>query len=473
MKISLQQAAVFAFGLLLGAVAAVWLLRAPYLSLRSNRLQLGTAALPAPGVAPRQSAASAPVPTPKTLAALPPPASCPSQAVTTVAGDKDGRFVLQSSMGSKTATDIPSFILAGKEAAAAGRGRDAEVAFLMSCRVADALRGSDSVESADARYQLGRHYAMLAQEAGPAPRTNRMELLRRAETMYSDSLATYQVKYGAGHEKTRFAAEGLASALQIASSSAATAKAAPAGPAPAPTPAPAVVAAAPAAVAVPKPAPPESRPQLAAAPNAVLPPQPQLQPQPQRERPTAALPVEPPRQAVVTPAAPPRQVAVAPAPSSRDISAIPSVPSRQVMAAAPEAPRIAPPRPVAPAPVPRRIEAAIVEAPLRQATGDATFPSPSFDCSRARSRSEKIICSDAELARLDRDLGRLHARARTSSPDPVSFRRQNDQEWRNRESICRDRECLVQWYMHRRQQLLGDIDQTAGRNQPTIYRRSR
>ncbi|MDB5945491.1 MAG: hypothetical protein JWQ33_517 [Ramlibacter sp.] len=113
---------------------------------------------------------------------------------------------------------------------------------------------------------------------------------------------------------------------------------------------------------------------------------------------------------------------------------------------------------------------AVTEAPVRQATGDASFPSPSFDCARARSRSEKIICSDADLARMDRELGRLHARARNSSPDPAAFRRHNDQEWRNRESTCRDRECLLRWYEHRREQLLNDIEQAPGRNQPAAYR---
>ena len=35
-----------------------------------------------------------------------------------------------------------------------------------------------------------------------------------------------------------------------------------------------------------------------------------------------------------------------------------------------------------------------------------TDQSPSFDCTRARSASERLICADAELARLDNELGR-------------------------------------------------------------------
>jgi uncharacterized protein len=138
------------------------------------------------------------------------------------------------------------------------------------------------------------------------------------------------------------------------------------------------------------------------------------------------------------------------------------------MAPAPAPVRVAP-RPVAPAPQ-RRVAVATVETQVRQATGEASFPAPSFDCARARSRPEQIICSDAQLARMDRELGRLHARARNASADPAGFRRQNDQEWRNRESNCRDRDCLVRWYAHRREQLLSEIEQAPVRNQPTVYR---
>ena len=112
-----------------------------------------------------------------------------------------------------TTSNIVSFIVLGKEAAASGRPRDAEVAFLMSCRVADKLKGMDSVESADARYQLGWLYARLVLEVGSA-KIHHEELRRRAERLYADSLNTYQAKHGSAHEKTRFAAEGLAALSQ-------------------------------------------------------------------------------------------------------------------------------------------------------------------------------------------------------------------------------------------------------------------
>ena len=72
---------------------------------------------------------------------------------------------------------------------------------------------------------------------------------------------------------------------------------------------------------------------------------------------------------------------------------------------------------------------------------------------RARSRAERLICSDPELAKLDRDTGRLHARAKAAARDPGAFRRENDREWKQREADCRDKACLLAWYAHRREQL--------------------
>lgn len=78
---------------------------------------------------------------------------------------------------------------------------------------------------------------------------------------------------------------------------------------------------------------------------------------------------------------------------------------------------------------------------------------PSFDCAKARSRSERLICGDTELAALDRDTGRLHARAKAATGNSAAFRRQNDAAWKQREARCRDKACLVAWYAQRRAQL--------------------
>ena len=370
-------------GLLLGVVAAVWFVRGahppPSAMPPGPRTSVAT---PEPtALATRKPEAVAP--SGMAAAALPHErAACPAQPVIASRGAKDGQFVMQSNVDAKTGSDIPSFILAGKEAAAAGRPHDAEIAFLMACRVADKLKGPDSVESADARYQLGRHYAMLARAAGTAIGASRAELLRRAQVAYSDSVETYHAKYGDANEKTRYAAEGLAGVLQSPSAG-----------------------------------------------------------QQQAVRPLAARPAEP----------------------VRSVAAAAQVPAPAPIAVPAPAPR-AKLRP-------RNLEAAVTTTtPVRQASGDASVPTPSFDCARARSRPEQIICSDAQLAQLDRELGRLHARARDASPDRAAFRRQNDQEWRDRESTCRDRDCLLRWYAHRRDQLLNDIEDARDPRPATVYR---
>lgn len=122
-------------------------------------------------------------------------------------------------------------------------------------------------------------------------------------------------------------------------------------------------------------------------------------------------------------------------------------------AATPAAPAPAPAAKVAPAPAPAGAQeppAAVAKAPEPK---PARRTSPSFDCSRASSTTEKLICADEDLARQDRELGRLHARAKQAAADPRAFQRESDAEWQNREQSCTDRECLQRWYAKRRAEL--------------------
>jgi uncharacterized protein len=91
---------------------------------------------------------------------------------------------------------------------------------------------------------------------------------------------------------------------------------------------------------------------------------------------------------------------------------------------------------------------------------------PSFDCAKARSRTERLICSDRQLAQLDRELGRLHARARTAAEDPADFKRRSDTEWSRREATCATRACLLAWYAQRRVQLLDELEGQRNRGGP-------
>lgn len=357
--INWRLAAVFASGIFLGGVAAAWAV----LSMRTP----ATPQLATQVVKPSAPAKAAP-------AVAHQHAACPAPPVIAAARRDDGQM---REPAGKSASEISALILSGKEAAAAGRLRDAEVSFLSACRAADQLQGDDTM-AADARYQLARHYAHFLMVANVPAGAGRTEVARRADLLYSDSLQSFRARYGESHEKTRFAAEGLATLRQ---------------------------------------------PLAQAAP-------------PAQPLPTSAPAAAPPPRAVV---------AVQPAPMVQPRPAPPAAPTRPTI--------------VATAPPPRQSRFEVVTGPLRQATGAPTQARPSFDCSLARSSSEQRICSDSELAQLDRDLGRLHARAKNSTSDSAAFRRQNEREWRWRESNCRgDRECLLDWYAHRRDQLLEELE---------------
>ena len=312
-------------------------------------------------------------------------------------GANDGKLSLQSKPSAASASEVAALILSGKEAAASGRDRDAEVAFLNACRNA-ALLSAEPIPAADAMYQLARHYANVAAFGAQPAR----QLYARAERFYSASLLTYTARYGAGHEKTRFATEGLKTVQQATGGNGpvAVAKVEPPKPAaPAPVPAAKVAPAPATAPAV-------------AAPTATVAP-------PAMHAPTVSSPP-------VAAATPPAREAP-PAHKPREPQAAAPVPQEehQVAAAVP-----------APAPAPQ-----------------ARRSNPSFDCASARSVTEKLICGDEALARQDRELGRLHQRAKRAAADPRAFQRESDAKWQDREQTCRDRECLQRWYAQRRAEL--------------------
>ena len=71
---------------------------------------------------------------------------------------------------------------------------------------------------------------------------------------------------------------------------------------------------------------------------------------------------------------------------------------------------------------------------------------PSFDCRKARSVAEHLICSDDELASLDAQLATASAKAIRASQDPSALRRENVAAWEERERTCHDKACLRTWF---------------------------
>jgi uncharacterized protein len=86
---------------------------------------------------------------------------------------------------------------------------------------------------------------------------------------------------------------------------------------------------------------------------------------------------------------------------------------------------------------------------------------PSFDCSKARSDAEHLICNDATLAALDQRLAVTFARAKTVATDQVAFRERTRGQWNYREKYCHDTDCLMRWYQDQQTAL----DQIAARGE--------
>lgn len=80
----------------------------------------------------------------------------------------------------------------------------------------------------------------------------------------------------------------------------------------------------------------------------------------------------------------------------------------------------------------------------------AASPAPSlqasFDCTKARSDAEHIICRDPELAADDVQLAVIYAKAKAAAKDSVAFKERTRTQWNYRERECHDRECVARWY---------------------------
>ena len=333
----------FAAGLAIGGVATATLVLGPYSPGARNKM-------PTTPIAAQAAAVSFHG------------AECPMEPAAIIAGDKDGRYRMPAELSGYASTEPNVFVAMGNEAAAAGRSHDAEIAYLMACRVADKFKGAGSLAAADARNELARYYAKLADVADKdAP--NCGEILRRTEQMYSDSLQLYRARFGAAHEKSLQAAQGLAGVRQTLMAQAG------------------IPAASPAAVTV---GPPVAAPQ--------------------------------PEASVLL----------------REDEASPSLPARITKSPA----------------RPDHIDKVRERSPQKKVVSRQAGLGPA--CATARTTAERLICSDAELARLDREVSYLQARARNA------WKFEN--EWRRREAMCRDRACVLQLIANKRSQLMADIN---------------
>jgi uncharacterized protein len=77
----------------------------------------------------------------------------------------------------------------------------------------------------------------------------------------------------------------------------------------------------------------------------------------------------------------------------------------------------------------------------------------SFDCHKGRSLTERMICNDPALSKLDDTLGQLYWKARRRVVERRAFLDDSDSKWAWREANCRDAACLGKWYATRIEEL--------------------
>jgi uncharacterized protein len=85
----------------------------------------------------------------------------------------------------------------------------------------------------------------------------------------------------------------------------------------------------------------------------------------------------------------------------------------------------------------------------------------SFNCAKAHSPAETVICHDANLSKADDELGKLFRLAQRQAPDRRAYRKESDAKWAWREANCTDVACLTDWYATRIDEIREQIDNAA------------
>lgn len=76
----------------------------------------------------------------------------------------------------------------------------------------------------------------------------------------------------------------------------------------------------------------------------------------------------------------------------------------------------------------------------------AAATAASFDCSKARSYSEKLICATPELSYADEKLAEVYQQARRVTGNSKEFKDFVLETWKTRE-LCKDADCVNGWYI--------------------------
>lgn len=78
---------------------------------------------------------------------------------------------------------------------------------------------------------------------------------------------------------------------------------------------------------------------------------------------------------------------------------------------------------------------------------------PSFDCNKASSTAEKLICSSSQLSKLDVELNGIFKQALANAADPKQVINSQKAWIKNLRGLCSDVECMSRAYQQRLEQL--------------------
>jgi uncharacterized protein len=90
----------------------------------------------------------------------------------------------------------------------------------------------------------------------------------------------------------------------------------------------------------------------------------------------------------------------------------------------------------------------VLALPLLVATVATTADAASFDCGKATSRVERLICADRELSELDDVLATAYKAQLAESPAPEDLRREQ-RHWLKKRDVCPDSDCVRRTYQRR------------------------
>lgn len=143
------------------------------------------------------------------MAAAVVPGTCPSQPIAQATAEGDGLFQLDTALAVRPQPEPSALLSVAREAAEAGRLRDAEVAYIAACHVTEQASGAQSAPLADVKTQLGQHYVTVA--GRESTEATREALLDRASRLFSQGATAYAAALGKNASKTRMAEQRLAS----------------------------------------------------------------------------------------------------------------------------------------------------------------------------------------------------------------------------------------------------------------------